>query len=144
MVASSRSERGARSRKWRSQIILIVGAIVLVYLLLADILAVVQVYRIDSTIVQLQKQTAELQNQNQDLNNLIAYLKTDSFREKVARRELGYQKPGEKVLIIPNPAAATPGVDNTGSAVQPTPSREDILNSLPTYKKWWYYFFVNM
>lgn len=57
---------------------------------------------------QLQKQTemvtgkiAEVKTQNANLENLILYYKTDSFKEVEARAKLGLKKPNEKVMSVP-------------------------------------------
>jgi len=136
-MAKGSPEKRIRFRLLRSQVGLIGGSILLVYLLLANILAIFQVYRIDREIVALRQKAAELEVKNQDLQNLIAYLKTDSFKEKEARRKLNYRKEGEKVLVLPNPVALSPETQEGEEAT----SSEDRVTSLPTYLKWWYYFF---
>ncbi len=113
------------------------GAGLIVYLSLADILAAFQVYRLDREIVKLRQEIDDLTIKNQDLKNLIAYLKTDSFKEKEARRKLNYRKPGEQVLVIPEPIALIGNGEGKGAA----PSPEEELKNLSTPYKWWYYFF---
>lgn len=127
---------GARLLKWRGQALLLGGAALLLYLILASLLATFQVYRIDKEIVKFRREILVLEEKNQELKNLIAYLKTDSFKEREARRKLNYRKPGEKVLVVPNLAALTPEMTEGGGAAE-TPE----LKELPNYLKWWRYFF---
>jgi len=131
----SRPERLAHLRQFRSQIVLIGGWVLIVYLFLANLLAIFQVYRINHEIVRLQQNILRLQAESQELQNLIAYLKTDSFREREARRKLNYRKEGEKVLVIPNPVALMP--EAVSGEKEALPSTQN----LPTYLKWWYYLF---
>jgi len=85
--------------------------------------------QIDKEIKKLNTEIDQLEAQNQDLKNLITYYKTESYKEKEARRRLGYQKPGEKVVII-------------------VPSQEKVpLEESPPQKEknnlevWWNFFF---
>ena len=137
-MVKSGEEKKALLRKFRSQAILVTGAAFLVYLLLANILAVFQVYRLDKEIIRLRQEIAELKIKNQDLENLIAYLKTDSFKEREARRKLNYRKPGERVLVIPDQTAF---VERKEEEEASSLSPEERLKNLPTPYKWWYYFF---
>ena len=78
--------------------------------LLLSLLVVYTFFMLARSVVinyQLQKQTKEIkesistvQIQNQDLENLILYYQTDSFREVEARRKLGLKKPDEKIFTV--------------------------------------------
>lgn len=52
-----------------------------------------QIAEIDANVVSIQKQ-------NKDLENLILYYQSDSFREVEARRKLGLKKPDETVVNV--------------------------------------------
>jgi len=52
-------------------------------------------------IDQIKQEITFLENQNHDLENLIVYYQSDSFKELEARAKLGLQKPGETVVSIP-------------------------------------------
>jgi cell division protein FtsB len=97
----------------RTHVWLVAWAIT-VFLLLVSIFNVVwQNYRINQDIDDQKQEIAKLESENGDLKNLIAYLQTDSFKEKEARRKLNYQKPGEKVLLIPRSEAENLKLDVT-------------------------------
>ncbi len=59
-------------------------------------------YQIEKEIKLLKEETEVLTEENQHLRNLIAYYKTDVYREKEARLRLGYKKAGEQVVLVPN------------------------------------------
>lgn len=79
-----------------------VGAVLLFYMVVSTIQAVWQNYQIDKELSKLRETNADLKLRNKYLQNLIAYRKTDSFKDKEARAKLNYQKAGEAVLIIPD------------------------------------------
>lgn len=81
----------------------------------------------------LRQNIIRLQLENDQLNYLILYEKTDSFRELEARRELDIKKPGETVFILPN--EPTPQQVNTAKQPNHLASTNTLLRA------WWRYFF---
>lgn len=57
-------------------------------------------YELRKSIQKLNEQIATLEQQKKDLNNLILYYQSDSFKELEARRKLGLKKPDEKVYLV--------------------------------------------
>ena len=108
-----------------------IGAVLLFYMLVSTIQAVWQNYQIDRELRELREENAELKLRNKYLQNLIAYRKTDSFKDKEARAKLNYQKVGETVLIIPD--------DNIERFTEGNINRqEDQTQREPTNpEKWW-------
>ena len=84
---------------------------------------------INSSLSRLEQEIAVLEHQNLSLTDMIKYLQTDRFVEFEAREKLGFQKPGEKVVIIPNESGVIAGA-NLGPDT-----------NLPNYIKWLKYFF---
>ena len=94
---------------------------------------------------QLKKQTdtiemeiSKIQAQNKNLENLILYYKSDSFREVEARKKLGLKKPGEVAVAVP---VKTP--NNFQSEVQAQKegvSEKPKETKTPNYELWWQYF----
>lgn len=78
----------------------------------------------------LQKQADDLQKKNNDLTQSLQYLNSDSFKERVARQQLGLKRTGEQVYAFTNAPAPAPADSNTQS-------------SGGNLKKWWDYFFGN-
>ena len=79
---------------------------------------------------------AEVQEANRkaiELDQLNQYFRTDDYQERLARENLNYRAPGEKVVLLPEGA---PDADvESGEVAQ----REEFM-SIP--EKWWDVFFV--
>lgn len=93
---------------------------------------------------QVSKETASLESEidrltrrNTELAELISYFSTLGFQEKEVRLKLGLQKPGEKVVILPETESLNgePGPASGDSTVK--------TGELSNPKKWWNFFFFN-
>lgn len=93
-----------------------------------------------------EKQIADLSSTNDDLKDIIEYLKSDDFAELEARSKLGMQKPGEVVIAVTKKAEAADVPDGdllevareSGEPV-PTPSTQTQNHGNPY--RWFVYFF---
>ncbi len=124
------------------------GSIFLLFLI--AVLAKQMIYRhsIQKEINSLSGQASDLQKNNKDLQDFIAYLKTDSYKQVAARQQLNLQKPGEVVYSFtdqqsaqssaPAPSYGTNGILNFGS-----PSVAPVSTSAPkaNFSNWLKYFF---
>ncbi|MCX6740407.1 MAG: septum formation initiator family protein [Candidatus Parcubacteria bacterium] len=86
-------------------------------------------YRIDSDIVLLQDEIAHLNKQNRDFEELVKYLKTDTFIEQEAKLKLGLKKENENLVIIPN------------SEILASEENKVVEENKSNPEKWWAYFF---
>jgi len=120
-----------QGKEFRAKLMMTVGAVLLVYMLVSTVQAIWQNYQIDKELDRLRTENADLKLRNKYLQNLIAYRKTDSFKDKEARDKLNYQKPGEAVLIIPE--------DDIGRFTEGNiKQKEDTITRIPTNpEKWW-------
>lgn len=101
--------------------------------------SVMKNYQINQRINDLHQKIAQLEQERIYLNNLIAYYKTDTFKELKAREELGLQKPGEHVLSVPvEPDDQPVSTEQDSFITQNVPQEE---TPLPNYTKWYNYFF---
>jgi cell division protein FtsB len=80
----------------------------------------------------LKRQISGLEVQNNGYADTISKLGTPGFVEREARLKLGYQKPGEQVLMLRDAATAPAASAQTA---------ED-TSSLSNPQKWWRYFFA--
>jgi cell division protein FtsB len=87
--------------------------------------------RVTSDLNDLQAKIAGLQKQNQDYGDVFSKLDSPGFVDKEARLKLGYQKPGEQVLLLKD------GVTAPLSAVSDDNGGSGAANP----QKWWHYFF---
>lgn len=69
-----------------------------------------------------------------ELENLNQYFRTDAFQERLARENLNYSAPGEKVVLIPEEAQQAAVASN---------SLEKKPELLSPPMKWWNIFFVS-
>jgi len=120
--------------KLKVRVSVLIAVIIFVYMFIATGEALWQNYQINQEIAQLKIEIIQLESGNVQLKNLIAYLKTESFREKEARRKLGYKKPGEQVVAIPQDNFM---YTDPGNTKEQAPS--DSQPRLSNLQKWWEY-----
>jgi len=126
-----------KSKKLRSQIFMVVGAAIFIYMLVSTVEAIWQNYQINLEINKLRIEIVQLQQEGEELEHLIAYRGTESFKEKEARRKLGYRKPYEKVIAIPQPK-----FENTEPGQTNISEEEETEKPVRTNpQKWWDYIF---
>jgi cell division protein FtsB len=110
-------------------------AVIFGYLLLGTIKLIFENYRIHQEANKLQTDINRLGDSNKQLESLLAYYQTDSYKEKEARIRLNFQKPGERVIPVPVKEG-----DDTSSITQPGVETEPATPA-SNPKQWWEYFF---
>jgi cell division protein FtsB len=93
---------------------------------------VAQGNRVSGDLNDLQKRISEVKGQNQDYSEVLSKLDTPGFVDREARLKLGYQKPGEQVLMLK---------DNTQTTAIAADATD--VSTLSNPQKWWRYFFEN-
>lgn len=92
---------------------------------------------INDEIAKLQQQASELEGENQDLQEMIAYLKTDDFKEKEAKDKLNLIKEGEQMILVKeNVFAGKAGLESEEKNQGP-----ELVVHRENYYYWWHYFF---
>ena len=84
-------------------------------------------YNINKEIKNLEEQFYKLNNEKENINNLIAYLKTDDYIEEQARLKLNLSKPGEKQINLSNG-------NNMDLKIKE-------IDNISNYNNWFNYFF---
>lgn len=109
----------------------ILSVLILVYLIFLTGRSAYYNFQTNQEVKQFKTEIETLEVENQNLQNLIAYYQTQSFKEKEARKKLGLVKPDEKVVIISKepPPVKVPS---------PAPSEEP---QKPNWQLWWQLFF---
>lgn len=111
--------------------------LVVVYIAFSVGRSVLKNYQMNRRIEALKEQIAILEREQDYLKTLIAYYRTNTFKELKAREELGFQKPGEFVLSVPVDPEDRPLSERSDIlAAQPPSDR-----ARPNYVKWYDYFF---
>jgi cell division protein FtsB len=101
----------------------IAGAFIALYLVVVLGQTIKRNYDLGLQIDSLKSQMNMLQDQNDELSYNIQYYKTDSYKDREARSQLGLQLPGENVVIIPNDTPApTPDISVSPSKSSTTKS----------------------
>ena len=113
------------------------GAVVLIALAVTE--ETYRRYQIQKEIEDLKVQAEKKERDNQKLQGLIQYLKTDDFQEKEAKEQLSLQKEGEKVMVIKE-ENTNQNTNQNNEFVAPTKPQEDQRSNS---RRWWDYFFAN-
>jgi cell division protein FtsB len=104
---------------------------ILVYMTLAVGRTIYNNVALNKKISQIQSEIAKIEQENNKLQALVLYYKTDAFKEREARLKFNLVKPGESVVNVPK----TTQVEEKAQEL-PTPK-------IPNPKKWWNEFFGN-
>lgn len=139
--------------KFISQVSRVAVYVVFFWIILLLVRSVWQNITLKQSIQKLNEQIATLEDNKSNLNNLLIYYRSDSFKELEARKKLGMKKPGEKVVILPIEPSETnsPAVAGEQTATpsnfpeevqkeQKTISSNKEENPLPNWRLWWDYF----
>lgn len=89
-----------------SSLVNVIGSLVIVYLFVVLGQTIHRNYELGHQIDSLHQQIGQLNDQKQELAYDIQYYKTDSYKDREARSQLGLQLPGENVVIIPSSSTA--------------------------------------
>lgn len=84
-------------------ILILLGAVYFGFLLYQSVYVN---YQTNKKISELNISLTEAQDEQDNLKDLIAYYKTDTFQELEARKKLGLKLPGEKVVKVEVPRVA--------------------------------------
>ncbi len=101
-------------------------------------------YKINKEIEYLKDEITKYDKENNDLEKMLDYYKTLSYKETEARKKLNLQKPGEKTILIDSAGEESgaeeeikeSGGESAGGAEKKSPYFSNAL-------KWWDYFFKN-
>lgn len=88
-------------------------------------------------LARLKTSIQEAEQSTKALQDVIASLRSPTFQEGAARTRLNLQKPGEKVLVIPDLAPSSQPTNQSDSpSVAPTKERTE-----KSSQRWWKFFF---
>jgi cell division protein FtsL len=94
---------------------------------------------IQNEITTLQQEAEKISRDNSSLEEKIAYLGSEDYKEKEAKDKLNLQSPGENVVVIKQNAAKIENSESKQDAIAPAP--QEVIFEAANYKKWWNYFF---
>jgi len=115
-----------------SKFFLIFCIVLFLFILFALAKSTIRTQKVDMETTDLQKEIKQLENQNQELGQLIDYLKSDTFIEQEAKLKLGLKNPDEYLVVIPK--------QELGPETKTEVNNQQLTNP----SKWWLYFFGNI
>ncbi len=134
--------RPPKKNKYRfiaNQIVIFVcGFIILILISIPLSKNIAKRMEVNKEIKDLEGEIAGIENKNNQLDDLVTYLKSDNFAEEQARLNLGLKKPGEEVAVItaPDNPAAAPGDNGPGGNA----GNDGRAGNKP--QRWYDYFFM--
>ncbi|TSC65931.1 MAG: Uncharacterized protein G01um101477_280 [Candidatus Doudnabacteria bacterium Gr01-1014_77] len=116
----------------QSKAFVIGGSIFLLFLLVVSFGQFRNRHSIQKEIDSLTKQADQIQKNNEEVKNFIAYLKTDSYKEQAARQQLNLKKEGETVYSF---SALSPQTEvvNQEEVIKQENAKKSNLNKWVTY-----------
>jgi cell division protein FtsB len=94
--------------------------------------------QIEEEIETLRQEAKKIRQDNNSLQEKIAYFETQDFQEREAKEKLNFQKPNENVAVVkPVPETENLNSGNQKEESENVPETEKI----PNYLKWWNKFF---
>lgn len=111
--------------------------LVVAYVAISVSRSVMKNYTINQKIAALEQELVDLDQQSAYLDSMIAYYKTNTFKELKAREELGLHAPGETVISVPLEEEDV----EADAAYFASAVSEPKEKPIPNYERWWHYFF---
>lgn len=122
----------------KNKYILLIELGLAIYLLFTLIISEYKNYKVQRYIDDFDLRNQKIAAQNVELNNDLSYFNSPEYQEKIAKQNLGLINPGEKVLVIQVEDSLSETQRYEKALLQSEIQR---IESLPNYKKWWYYLF---
>lgn len=130
-------ERGkAKKRRMIFKLLNVVGFIALIFVSIALGKEIYRRYQINQEIKKAKQEISDLEKKNHELQALIDYLNTDSFKEIQTRQNLGLQKEGETAVAI------EPGIFAAQESNNEVTFESNNIKESSNIRKWWDYFFA--
>lgn len=91
---------------------------------------------IEQEIENLRAEAERINTENNFLREKIEYLKSDHYKEGVAKDRLNLRNMGEKVVVV-QPGMETEDSDLTSTDDVSAVKDDEYLKNSPNYEKWW-------
>jgi cell division protein FtsB len=117
-------------------LVVVSGALVIVFTV-AIARELIRSQQVRQQVTRLADQVAGEEERHQQLEELIAYLGSQTFQEREARLKLGLRKPGERVIVVPPGSTNSSNVNGQSS----TGSGQFISGQTSLPSRWWQFFF---
>jgi len=91
---------------------------------------------IEDEIEGLKAEAEKINSENNFLREKIEYLKSDHYKESVAKDRLNLRNMGEKVVVV-QPGSDSDSKDGDAQTASDN-SDSDAMKNIPNYQKWWF------
>ena len=118
---------------FRPQIVLAITGVIALVILFSLAQEANRRWQIQREVSRLEQEVNTMEKSLVALEQLNEYFRTPDYKERLAREQLNFRAPGEKVVLIPE----QDGVP----VVAAKATHEQKVVSIPL--KWWYLFFVD-
>lgn len=119
-----------------TKIVLIVEFMLLAYMLYVLCTSLYKSYQVDVFIKQAEEENQKLEKANALLIEDYEYYKSEAYKEKIAKQNLGLVRPGEEVIVL-----AHEGKQYMTSEETALGSNREYFKGLSYPKKWFLFFF---
>lgn len=118
---------------FRPQIVLAITGVIALLILFSLAQEANRRWQIQREVSRLEQEVSDMEKSLVALQQLNEYFRTPDYKERLAREQLNFRAPGEKVVLIP---------EKGGVPVSTTKAtQEQKVVSIPL--RWWYLFFVD-
>lgn len=118
---------------FRPQIVLGITGIIALLIIFSLAQEANRRWQVQREVARLEKETSDMQKSLVALEQLNEYFRTPDYKERLAREQLNFRAPGEKVVLIP---------EHAGTPTRETVKANQKQSPLSIPLKWWYLFFV--
>ncbi len=118
---------------FRPQIVLGVTGVIALLILFSLAQEANRRWQVQREVSRLEREVSTMEKSLVALEQLNEYFRTPDYKERLAREQLNFRAPGEKVVLIPER-------DGVPVTTAKTPQEPKVM-SVPL--KWWYLFFVD-
>ncbi|MFH0828666.1 MAG: septum formation initiator family protein [Candidatus Kerfeldbacteria bacterium] len=122
---------------WRSRAVTLALIIIAGAVSLAFGREIARRVSVQQELDRLTSEISQAEETTKSLETLLATLKSATYEEGAARTRLNLQKPGEKVLVVPDVSAVTSAVNTEGESAQDVQSKPKENNT----RRWWDFIF---
>lgn len=119
---------------FKPNVVLGITAVIVVLILFSLAQEMNRRWQVQREISRLEGEVNKMEKRVVELTQLNEYFSTPDYRERLAREQLNYKAPGEKVVLIPEHSSATQQTEEENKTAE-------TKRSIPL--TWWYLFFVD-
>ncbi len=119
-----------------TKIILVAEFIFLSYMLYVLSTSLYKSYQVDRFIDQAKEENDKLERANKQLLEDYEYYRSDAYKEKIAKQNFGFVRPGEEVIVLLPEKKLNLSYDERATQVS-----KEYYYSLSNSKKWFLFFF---